>query len=150
MNLSDFKVSTDPEEMDFVWIVAALRRQYWGARYTAPQVFKACEHSLCFSIYCKRDNDTLRQVGFARVVTDQAIFSSLQDVVIDEEFRGIGLGKMLLRAVTEHPQVAKTINILGTRYAHDFYSKFGWREALGKILQRDPAYDPQAPSVPGR
>lgn len=31
-----------------------------------------------------------RQIGFARVVTDKAVFSWIMDVVIDDNYRGKG------------------------------------------------------------
>ncbi len=65
-----------------------------------------------------------KQIGFARVVTDKAVFSWLMDVVIDEEYRGNGLGRWLMECILQHPEIKFTRFALATtKDAHDFYKK---------------------------
>ena len=63
-------------------------------------VEKSLENSLCFGLY--QDD---RQLGFARVVTDKVTFAWICDVIIDEDQRGVGLGKWLMECLEEHPDV---------------------------------------------
>jgi GNAT superfamily N-acetyltransferase len=69
-----------------------------------------------------------RQVAFARVVSDRAVFAYLMDVFVVPEFRGRGIAKALMRAVLEHPELQNLrVFLLATRDAHDLYKQFGFR-----------------------
>lgn len=81
------------------------------------------------------------QVGFARVVSDDAVFAYLADVFVLEGHRGRGLGLELVReAVDEGPQ-AKLRWLLGTEDAEDFYAALGFGPPSGIMLERPPAKD---------
>jgi GNAT superfamily N-acetyltransferase len=72
------------------------------------------------------------QVGFARVVTDRATFAHLMDVFIVERRRGEGLGRRLIAAVMEHPDLQSLrIFSLATADAHELYERFGFRRVPG-------------------
>jgi GNAT superfamily N-acetyltransferase len=118
--------------MDFV--CAALAGTYWAKNRPRAVIRKAVRNSLCFGVYERRGG---RQVAFARVVTDGATFCWICDVVVDEGERGKGIGKMLMAAVSGHPLVARTLNILGTRDAHGLYERFGF--AREELMTRRPA-----------
>jgi GNAT superfamily N-acetyltransferase len=76
------------------------------------------------------END--KQVGFARVVTDYAVFAWLLDVFILEEYRGRGLSKQLMSAIISHSDLQNLKRWgLGTDDAHGLYQQFGFT-ALSK------------------
>jgi GNAT superfamily N-acetyltransferase len=103
-------------------VVAFLSRSYWAQGRTRDVIERSIEHSLCFSLYAGD-----RQIGFARVVTDRATFAYLCDVFIDESHRGQGLGKWLMSAVMNHPDLQGLRRwTLATRDAHGLYKQFGW------------------------
>lgn len=80
------------------------------------------EHSLVFGVY----HDS-RQIGFARVITDQAIVAWLLDVIIDEEYRGRGIGTWLVEFIVAHPDLQGLKRfMLATNDAHSLYEKFGF------------------------
>ena len=95
---------------------------------------KSFEKSICFGLYEHCDGIT-DQVGFARIVTDGATFSWLCDVVIDEEYRGRGLGKFLMGEIVKHPAVANTVCLLRTDNAHDLYDRFGFGQC-GAMMRK--------------
>ena len=67
------------------------------------------------------------QIGFARVVSDQATFAYLADVFILESHQGHGLGKWLVQTILEHPDLQGLRRwMLATRDAHRLYSQFGF------------------------
>ena len=78
-------------------------------------------------------------VGFARVVTDHAIFAYIMDVFILEEHRGQGLGKRLIEYIMNFPEL-KNIKRwqLVTDDAHKLYQKYGFKalEAPEKHMER--------------
>ena len=68
-----------------------------------------------------------RQVAFARVITDRAVFGYLADVFVVPEHRGNGVAKALMRAVLSHPDLAGLkLILLRTRDAHGLYAQFGF------------------------
>ena len=87
-----FNISTEKGKLqvDFIhWYLTEVA--YWTTGRTRDMTEKTIEQSLCFGLY---HHD--RQIGFARVVTDHAIFAYLCDVFIIDEYQGQGLGKWLI------------------------------------------------------
>ncbi len=70
------------------------------------------------------------QVGFARVITDYACFAYVADVIVWPERRGLGIGKKLVRALLDHPELAGVTSFsLRTADAHGLYEQFGFETA---------------------
>ena len=121
---NNFLVSTDHDKLDIDMIYAYLSNQaYWSKGRSRSVVEKSIANSLCFGIY----HPNGQQVGFARVVTDYAVFAWLMDVFILEEHRGCGLGKLLVAYILEHPdlQNLKRWGLL-TADAHNLYQQYGF------------------------
>jgi GNAT superfamily N-acetyltransferase len=123
-------VSTDPSLLHVDVIHKYLSEEsYWAQNIPIEVVKKSISNSLCFGLY-EKDKKNLpagRQVGFARLVTDQATFAYLADVFILEEYRGKGLAKWLMEAIQAHPDLQGLRRwMLGTRDAHSLYEQFGW------------------------
>ena len=121
--MSQFTISRDSNRLDREFIVHSLQTTYWAGDRSRETILASLDHSLCFAAY---EEASGRQVGFARVVSDQATFSWLCDVFVDPAHRGHGLGKRLVAAVVEDPRLAKTRIYLGTKDAHELYKKFGF------------------------
>ena len=89
---SRFYVSTDQSLLDIDLIHHFLAHQsYWAQGRDRLTVERSIQHSLCFGLYTQANE----QIGFARVVTDQAVFAWLMDVFILEAYRGQQLGQYL-------------------------------------------------------
>lgn len=116
-------ISTDRARLDLDRIHEALAKTYWAAGISRERVARSLDESLCFGMYAGE-----RQIGFARVVTDRATFAYLCDVYIDDSQRGRGLGKRLIAAVREHPDLRDVRRfVLWTRDAHGLYEQFGFQ-----------------------
>ena len=117
----EFTVSTRRELLQIDVIDKYLREEsYWARERTREQTEKAIQNSLPFGVY-KGEN----QIGFARVVTDQATFAYLGDVFVLPEYQGRGLSKFLMEKIVEHPDLQNLRRwILATRDAHGLYEKF--------------------------
>jgi GNAT superfamily N-acetyltransferase len=83
---------------------------------------KSIENSLCFGMYADST-----QIGFARCVTDFATIYWLCDVIVDDRYRGQGLGNALIRFITERDTLKPLTGILATRDAHGLYEKYGFK-----------------------
>lgn len=116
-----FNISADKSRLSLDVIHAFLKTTYWAADRSREQIARSLESSLCFGLY-----HDMRQIGFARVVTDEVSHSWLGDVFVLPEFQGQGLGKWLVACVVSHPIIKVTGCDLGTRDAHGLYEKFGF------------------------
>lgn len=79
----DFSISTDKDKLNVAYIHQFLSHSYWAENIPLDVVQRSIDGSLCFGIY---HHD--KQIGFARVITDEATFAYLADVFIDEAYRG--------------------------------------------------------------
>jgi len=130
----DFTISTDPGRLDLPAIHGFLTRSYWAQGIDQATVRLAVENSLCFGVFHGE-----RQVGFARLVTDQATFAYLADVFIIEEFRGRGLAKWMMSVIADHPPLQRLRRwLLATRDAHELYRRYGFTElaAPARFMER--------------
>ena len=118
-----FKISTDKSLLDFDMIYNYLSKEsYWSKGIPVEKVKESIESSMCFGIY--KDD---KQVGFARVITDKAIFAYLCDVFILEDFRRLGLSKWLMQTILSHPDLQGLRRwLLATADAHGLYNQFGF------------------------
>ena len=99
---------------------------YWAAGIPLFVVKNSIENALCFGMYHQG-----KQVGFARVVTDFATIAYVGDVFILESYRGRGLGKRIVKAVMDHPDLqGLRLWLLGTKDAHELYRKFGFQRVV--------------------
>jgi GNAT superfamily N-acetyltransferase len=120
------RISTDPAELDLEWLVPALsERAYWAEGRPRKVIERSIRGSLCFGAY--DDAEDGRQVGFARVVTDEATFGWVCDVFVDESARGAGVGKALVAAIVADPRLATCRLQLATRDAAGLYVQFGFQ-----------------------
>ena len=123
-------ISDDRSAVDVALVADWLARTHWGYRRAPETVKKLVANSLCFSLLLPG-----RYVGFARIVTDRTVFSWLSDLIVDEAFRGRGLGRWLIECILSHPDVAPTQIVLQTSDGHGLYAKFGF-EASTKLMSR--------------
>lgn len=118
-----YLLSDDPTRLDLDVIHGFLSQSYWSPGIPREVVERAIAHSLCFGIH--HDDDG--QIGFGRVVTDEATYGYLADVFVLETHRGRGLSKALMEMVMEHPRLQGLRRFtLATRDAHGLYAKFGF------------------------
>lgn len=119
---NEFRLSTDPSQLDLDVIHAFLRTSYWSENLPRALLAKAIKNSLCFGVYKGHS-----QIGFARVISDYASFAYLADVFIVEAYRGRGLAAWLVENILQHPDLQGLRRwSLATRDAHGLYAKFGF------------------------
>ena len=132
--ISDDKTLIQPER-----VLQMLSKSYWAADRDLETIKKSIEHSLCFGVYRAGE-----QVGFARCVTDYATIFWLCDVIVDEAYRGRGIGKALMEAVASHEKLQGLSGILMTRDAHGLYAKHGFAIVDAGRTMRKPAQTPKS------
>jgi len=120
-----FYVSTDKTKLDIDIIVDFLNHEsYWAKTRNKINIEKSIMNSVCFGVF----DTEHRQVGFARVITDFSVFAWILDVFILNEYRGKGLGKLLIHEIMSHHDLLDIKRWgLGTNDAHGLYQKFGFK-----------------------
>ena len=117
-----FTFSTDKSQLDPSVIHAFLTESYWSKGCSMDNVLRRIETALCFGVY-----DNNKQIGFARVITDQVTFAYIADVFIVEDYRGQGLSKLLMAFILKQPNLQNLRRwLLATRDAHSLYAQFGF------------------------
>jgi GNAT superfamily N-acetyltransferase len=129
----EFVISDDRSRVQVEATAELLAKTIWSRRRPRAVVERLIQTSMCFSLLRQQE-----QVGFARVVTDYAVFSWLSDVVIKDAWRGRGLGEWLIGCILAHPQICGTQFVLQTTDAAGLYKRFGF---LGneKLMTRKPS-----------
>ena len=119
-----YTITTDKSRLEVDMIHRYLSEEsYWAKNIPLELVERSIENSLCFGAF---EDD--RQIGFARVVTDYAVFAYVGDVFVLDSHRGRGVSKQLMQAVRDHPdlQQPRRWHLL-TRDAHKLYEQVGFR-----------------------
>ena len=119
----EYSISTDKDKINIQYVREFLAHSYWAENIPVDVIRRAVKGSLCFSVYHHKE-----QIGFARVITDEATFAYLADVFIDERFRGRGLSKWLVEIIVSYPGLQGLRRfMLATRDAHSLYEQFGFK-----------------------
>ena len=85
-------ISRNKVEIPVDQVVELLHNTDWAANRDASQIENTIENSMCYGVFDANKN----LIGFARIITDFVTTFYLMDVVIDEAYRGQGIGKMLM------------------------------------------------------
>ncbi|OIN57221.1 GNAT family N-acetyltransferase [Arsenicibacter rosenii] len=120
-----YTISTDKSRLNRTLIHRFLSQDsYWAQNIPMDIVERAIQGALCFGVYHGEE-----QVGYARVITDEATFAYLSDVFIVAEHRGKGLSKYLMETISGWPTLQGLRRwVLATRDAHTLYAQFGFTE----------------------
>jgi GNAT superfamily N-acetyltransferase len=128
----EYNISNDKSLLSIQSVKELLSQSYWANRRPAEVIQASVNNSDCYGVYHKN-----KQVGFARVVSDNSTVFWLCDVIIDENYRGKGIGKALVKKIVESEAYKNLTGILITDDAHSLYQQFGFVKAPeGKFMMR--------------
>lgn len=117
------EISHDLTCLDFQATSDLLKAAYWGGQRTDEINQRAFENSICAIALIDG-----KQVGFARASGDRAVYARISDVIVWPEHRGKGIGKALVEALLDHPDLISIPTwMLNTSDAHSLYARFGFR-----------------------
>lgn len=132
IQFGDYEISDDKKRLDLDAVHALLGRSYWANNRTRETLERSVENSRCFGVYDRQG----RQVAFARIITDDATMYYLCDVIVDEAYRGKGIGKKMVRSIVESEDLRGLTGYLATDDAHGLYEKYGFRREPEKVLRK--------------
>jgi len=125
---SEFFISTDKKQLQLSRIHRFLSQEaYWCLGIPSSVVARSIENSICFGLY-HQDENTIHQIGYARLVTDHSTFAWLCDVYIERAYRQQGLSKWLIECIMSSRYVQGLRRIcLATKDAHGLYQNYGFK-----------------------
>jgi GNAT superfamily N-acetyltransferase len=132
----EYFISDDKTLLNLDVIRGFLSRSYWATNRPFERTAQAIQNSHCYGVYGTED----KQVGFARVVTDDAIVFYLCDVFIDEGHRGKGIGTRLVSHIFNEQRYQGMTGLLATADAHGLYEKFGFLRDSERFMRKPPVW----------
>lgn len=126
----DFTI-VEVNEIDVLAVKALLEQSYWAKDRTLNTIEQSIQNSLCFGVF---ESENL--IGFGRVVTDYATVYWLCDIIIDEKYRGQGLGKLLVSKIVNHEAILGLRGILATADAHELYTQYGFEREPERYMSK--------------
>ena len=127
----DYKISNDHSLLSTEKTWALLSKTYWASNRSREVVEKSIKHSICYGVYHRKE-----QIGFGRIITDHATTYYICDVVLDEKYRGRGLGKKLMECMMKYDNLSNIYGMLSTRDAHELYGQYGFVRAEKAFMHR--------------
>jgi GNAT superfamily N-acetyltransferase len=116
-----YEIDTAKDRLDIGLIHDFLSRcSHWARGIPREVLERAIANSLCFGLYCDG-----KQIGFARVVTDEATFAYVSDVFVVAEHRKGGLGQFLVETILAYKPGLR-LWLLVTRDAASLYRRCGF------------------------
>ena len=109
-----------------------MEQSYWAKDRSEQIVAETIKNSLCFGAYLEDG----RQIAFARVITDYVTSYYLCDVVVDEPYRGVGIGTALVGEIVKDSRLRGLRGILATGHAQSLYRKFGFECGGERLMER--------------
>ena len=132
----NYTILDSADKMKTEDIARLLKMTYWADKRSAETIEKSVRNSSCYGI-CPENGEKL--IGFARVISDYATAYYLCDVIIDPEYRHLGLGTALVSHIVSLPEYAGLRGFLITRDAHALYRKFGFEVVNDRVMVKAPA-----------
>lgn len=129
----EYLISDNQQKIDLPTVKGFLARSYWANKRSEDIIEQSIHSSICYGIYKAEI-----QVGFARVVTDEATMFWLCDVFIHEDYRGQGLGKKLIEVITQSDRFKNVMGLLGTLDAHELYEQYQFHRNQDRFMVRLP------------
>ena len=121
--INGYTISDDRNKTDLEFVHREIANSYWAKKIPFETLKRGIENSICFNVFKNE-----KQIAFARVISDQATFAYLCDVIVTETERGNGIGKMLMKFILKHPDLQGLRRFtLGTKDAHGLYEGFGFK-----------------------
>ena len=135
-----YQIDTDRDRLDLALVHDFLANgSHWARGIRLDVLRRAIDHSLAFGLY--RDG---AQIGFARIVSDEATFAYLADVFVIASERSAGLGQWLVETILAHPPLRGLRRwLLVTSNAASLYRRCGFADLLPGLVYLE-RFDPES------
>ncbi len=126
------EISMDRARLDLDYCYDFIAASYWSGGRTRGEFDRSVEMSFPVGAYCDG-----RQVGFARVVSDQIAIAYVADVFVDPEYRRMGIAAKMLDALHAHPELQRVKRwLLATADMQALYRSHGYADLDDMMMMR--------------
>jgi len=107
--------------------------EWWTKGRALPDIRRMLENTDVIVAFC--DSESQRLIAFARVITDYVFKALILDVIVDATHRGKDLGRALMDAIAEHPELRRVrhFELYCLPELLPFYRKWGFTDELGEL-----------------
>lgn len=127
-------ISDDRNAIDYAQLQVLHQETSWASGRSVLDLQRAIAGSDLVLIAW--DGETL--VGCVRVLSDFVFRAVLCDVIVHPDYRGQGIGRMLVERVISHRRLARVRKFtLLTTTASGFYERLGWHRYPGEGMVYD-------------
>lgn len=133
--MANYKIITEINEDRLDDLLGLYHQAWWSQQRQKEDVRRMLQHSdLVFGIL---EPERGKLVGFTRILTDFVYRVTIWDVMVDSQFQGQGLGRILLNGVISHPQLkdVELMLLMCTAQMMPFYEKFGFTKEIKKDMR---------------
>ena len=126
------EISMDRARLDLDYCYDFIAASYWSGGRTRGEFDRSVEMSFPVGAYCDG-----RQVGFARVVSDQIAISYVAEVFVAPEYRRMGIASMMLDALHAHRELQRVKRwLLATADMQALYRLHGYADLDDMMMMR--------------
>jgi GNAT superfamily N-acetyltransferase len=107
--------------------------EWWTRGRKKADIENMLEHSDLIVAFC--DSQSKQLVAFSRILSDRVYRAFIFDFVVEPSYRGRGLGRILMEAIVNHPDL-KSVERLGLICLPEmipFYQKWGFTDDVGEL-----------------
>lgn len=101
----------------------------WAAKRKNPEIKRMLEHLTVFVTI--RENSEL--IGFGRAISDGVYRALIDDIVVDNSYQKLGLGKVIVENLLKQLAGIEGIFLNTKPDLEGFYKKFGFKKVEGAI-----------------
>jgi predicted GNAT family N-acyltransferase len=109
--------------------LTALQRLFAQADWTASRSREQLARMLTHTRVCLGVWDGERLIGFARAITDDLFRAFVEDVIVDEAYRGQGIGAEIMHRLLERLAHVEEITLNCHDHLLPFYQRLGFERA---------------------
>lgn len=108
-----------------------LHQTGWAKNRNVESIQKLLDNSLCIGAW-----DGNQLVGFARAITDDVYRAFIEDVIVEESYRGEGIGRGLIEALLDQLKHIEQIILCCEDHNIAFYEKFEFKNVEIQFMQK--------------
>jgi len=110
---------------------------WWKEHYPPESIESIIEGSFAFAVAV---NAAGKAVGMGRVISDGTSDAWIQDVAVLQEWRGLGIGHDIIRALVDHcvRRGLCWIGLVAEPGTREFYTPLGFKELPGEPMVFEP------------
>lgn len=133
----EFVISTARELLPHAFVQEAFadKAMFWAKPMSAADLETMLNNSCTLGLYRVENNKSLTAVGMARLVTDFVTLAYLTDVYLQDDTRGLGLGKWMIQCCREValdvPELRFMLLLTGSEQAQQLYRRECGMETFG-------------------